>query len=1036
MNLCERRDRMHPAGRLLILALAAWTLLGTGMAFGMGKKEDSLRQADALIAQKRYNEAIAFLTDFIKKNPERFDEAQIKLREIIRQRESYNVAGNALVDTLINDPTNSDKIVALTNELRRQDPNNPGTADFVEKTRLANIFFVYRRDFNDIMTRGRAEIDAARYAQAAAIYETGFRIYREEFDTGPYDALTKSAVAALVDRVKTEVAAYAASQTELAASVERLRAGFAAGGLAAIDAAWPAAEAALLDRARRRNSVVQAGRAMARQFEVLQAIDAAKTDSSFLPFAFRVTLGRPESSQPEGIAGAMDTQWVALLTSLQTPLEERLEASYARAEEAYEGQNWEEAALGLEWTAALAERGLKAMGLWSLVAPTDLLPEPTAYGRAILTGKAPAYERIRHLGKAAAGQARLARIALRAADAHAAATRGAEALPANAPLSEALALFAERRAAILAEAADIQAEREPARLLAEELARWSSAGYGDERATRVQGSYDGRLAALALTVRDYEIALAARASGYEFARLEADYTARAASLAEGRRLLDGIPAAGTATGGAAPPEVATPMALGAPPALLYYPSKSAEILAGEESLLKELRARLSAYIQKLERETPYIASAPAVQIWTEKARNLERQTGSLQTEREAALARAIERKRAAESARLEAERRTQEAQRALAGEDFDLARDRLGKAREKYLVSLAFEDNAALRASSDRTLQKLGEDIVKAENERVIRDTRRLITEGKTFYFQGVFDRAEDSLLRARARWKTTHGDETEPEVEYWLKLVQAALSVKTGRDIPPTAPLYPEMSQLLSLAKRYYEEGRSLLAQRKKTDALQYFALAKQKINEVKVVFPLNQEAGVLALRIDQLTDPEAFKIGFQAKFTSARSRLETDPRAAYSELQDLATIDPKYPGMQAALERAEILLGIRLPPPDPARARRAAELVAAARRIVDSGDSGRFAFALEQLNEAIQLDPNNAQAVSLKDRILTFQGGTAQIVLSSYAEEQYRLAVEAFQNGNYLQANAIMERLLQDPKNKKSEKLLDLYKKIQARL
>jgi len=72
----------------------------------------------------------------------------------------------------------------------------------------------------------------------------------------------------------------------------------------------------------------------------------------------------------------------------------------------------------------------------------------------------------------------------------------------------------------------------------------------------------------------------------------------------------------------------------------------------------------------------------------------------------------------------------------------------------------------------------------------------------------------------------------------------------------------------------------------------------------------------------------------------------------------------------------------------------------------------------------------------VALKDRVLTFQGGTAQIVLSSYAEEQYRIAVEAFQGGNYLQALATIERLLQDPKNKRSQKLLDLYKKIQARL
>ena len=1018
MSVPPSRSPRARASRLLLLILAAWTVLGVPAAFGMGKKEDPLREADTLIAGQRYNEAILYLTEFIKKYPDRFDDAQAKLRKVIELRESYNQAGKDLIDTLVNNPLDEKAKLDAIARLQSIDPNDPGTKAFIERTKLASLFVYNRAQFDAIMAKGRTLIEAGRYVDAARAYEEGFVLYREEFDRGPYDQLTKQSVAGLVDRVKAEIVAYASSQASLVPVVERLRAAFASGDPAAAESAWPAAEAALLERARRRNAVVAAGRSMQRQFEVIQAADRTATDSSFLPFAFRFTLGRTTAALPEGISGAMDNQWIALLNGMQAALDGRIDEYAAAAEAAYDAGRWEEAKTGFERTAALAEPGLRALGLWSLVAPTEILPEPTQYGRAVLAGKAAAYERIRHLGKAAAAQARIAAIAGRAAAYDEEARRFAESLPDDAPVEPSLAGFAARRKEIAAAGDGLSAEREPARALAEELARWTAAGYGDDRAARVQGSYDGRLAAAVDTLRGYEVSIAARASGLEYGRFEADLASRKAAVAEGRRLLEGLPQEGAA-------EV-----------LLRYPGRSAELLGAEEASLKALRSRLAEYLRRLERETPYVAGAPSVQLWAEKARGLDREAVALETERLAVAARALDQKRAADSARLEAERRAAEARRALAAEDYETARDRLTKAREKYLASFALEDNAALRAETDRSLQLLGESIVKAENDRVIRDTRRLITEGKNFYFQGVFDRSEDSLLRARARWKTTHGDEPDPEVEYWLKLVQAALSVKTGRDIPATAPLYPEMSQLLSLAKRYYEEGKSLLDRRQKTDALQYFALSKQKINEVKVVFPLNQEAGVLALKIDQLTDPEAFRSGFGAKFVQARNRLDTEPREAYSELQDLAAIDPKYPGLKAALDRAEILLGIRLPPPDPAKARRAAELVAAARRVVDSGDTGRFTFALEQLNEAILLDPNNETAVALKDRILTFQGGTAQIVLSSYAEELYRAAVEAFQGGNYLQALATVERLLQDPKNKKSQKLLDLYKKIQARL
>lgn len=1013
-----RTPKSGPRAFLILVFFAAFSAV-TPEVWARGNQEDPLVVADRLIESQDYNEAIIYLTEFIRKHPERFDEAQARLKRVIEIREAYNKKAKGLLDILVNEPTNEEKKLALIKELEALERSpNKETLDFIARTKEASLFVYNRAKFEEIMNRGRTLIDGKKYAEAAKAYGEGFTLYRAEFDAGPYDAITKSAVASLVERIRGEVVNFSAEQSELTAAASALTEAFRQGDPLAVVRVWPRAEAAYIDHARRRNNAAVAGYDMERYFETIKKIDNTTTDSSFLPFAFRFTLGRSTSALPEGITGAMDSQWIELLNGAQVALEESLDSRYAAAEQAYSEGRWEESAAGFDTVAALASPGLSCIGLWSLVAPTDLLPEPNRYGKTVLSGKATVYERVSHLARTALAHGRLARLSGELETAMSAAVAYEKGLSSTPPLAETLAGFAGRRKDITGLETELAAERPPSQRLAEELARWNSAGYALASSGTIQGSYDGRLAAALDEARGAEVSIVAAAGKVEFENLSADYTDRGAALAEGRRLLEGI--ASTDSSGL----------------VFRYPTKSATLLSNEEAALAGLRSRIADFIARNGKEIPYVAGSPAVQIWEEQARQLDQEVVALQTERKALFAKAEEQRRAAESARLEAERRVSESKRALANEDFDQARDRLDKARDRYLASFSLEEDPKLRTASDAALQLLGEEIVRAENEKVIRDTRRLITDGKTLYFQGSFDRAEDSLLRARARWKTTNGEVTNPEVEYWLRLIQAALSVKSGRDIPATAPLYPEMSQLISLAKKYFEDGRRLLNERRKTDALQAFALAKQKINEVKVVFPLNEEAGVLSLKIDQLIDPDAFRQVFGAKFSASRAKLDVNPREAYSELQDLAAIDPRYPGLSAALDRAEILLGIKIPPPDPTKIRRARELVAAARRVVDAGDRTQFPFALEQLNEAIELDPNNDTAVSLKDRILTYQGGSAQIVLSSAAEAQYQQAVSLFQDGNTLQALGIVERLLQDANNKRSQKLLDLYKKIQARL
>jgi tetratricopeptide (TPR) repeat protein len=244
-------------------------------------------------------------------------------------------------------------------------------------------------------------------------------------------------------------------------------------------------------------------------------------------------------------------------------------------------------------------------------------------------------------------------------------------------------------------------------------------------------------------------------------------------------------------------------------------------------------------------------------------------------------------------------------------------------------------------------------------------------------------------------------------------------------------------MSQLLSDAHKSYDEGIRLINQGRRSGGLASLSRARQKTEEIKLVFPVNQEASILQLRIDQVTDPGSFNALFRDRFNSDMSSIRQFRSAeAYADLQDLAAINPRYPGIQAALTEAEILLGLRPPPPDPADLAQSRELTRQAQALVDASANSPSAMelALETLNQALDLDPNNEQAIALKNIVVPLTHGTAQNILSSEAEQEYQRALQELQQGRYIIALDIVQRLLQDPRNKNNAKLLELRRRAES--
>jgi hypothetical protein len=389
----------------------------------------------------------------------------------------------------------------------------------------------------------------------------------------------------------------------------------------------------------------------------------------------------------------------------------------------------------------------------------------------------------------------------------------------------------------------------------------------------------------------------------------------------------------------------------------------------------------------------------------------------------------------AESLRLDGDRLIREAESAVARNDFDVARDRVIRATERYNASLAIQESATLRREWDTRLVALGAEIKKIENEIIVREVRTLVNNARNTYFAGNFERAEELLVRAENRWKITNGEE-DSEIRYWLNVVRGALSLRSGRIIPSTAPLYAEMSQLLSDAKKNYDEGVRLINSRRRGEGIAKFDEARQKTQEVKLMFPVNQEARLLELRMDQVTDPQAFNESFARRFNEAVAGTKPNQRSveSFAELQNLAQINPRYPGIRNAISQAEIDMGYRPPPPDPRALARSNELTREARRIIDANIRAQLPVALEQLNQALILNPNNTEAMYEKDRVQTLIGGEGSVIADSVTERRYQEAVLALQQGNNLTAMAIVQQLLQEPKNQNNPRIMELRRRIES--
>lgn len=998
-----------------IFLAAAYCILIAAPFFAKPKDDSlSLAEIDRLIRETDYDAALSALYEFNVSHPERFEDMQRRVGKIIKKLNLYTATASQLFDTVENDPENGEKILAIIAKLESLKKNpTEQQLSFIREARSAAQFTMYRRQLFSILQASADSAHGGNYTDAVEKAESGFFMYRDDFFNKHTDALETIPVRSALSYVDERIAAYKALEENLQSSVRSFSDAVHLGDVEKAHALFPAVQYSFGEFAELRNSIYRLGFEL---WNMGQSENATVSDASFLPFVSRFILGI-NTIADSGVLGAMNCEWDALTKHMEDEIRWMLIQNidsfvYNLDAGAFTGENAFPEQKELSACMSFAELGKSINALYMLRRELDGTPEKSRFsnfGLSVDYGAALAsrFSVLLDAGKAMTAERQKALSLPEPADYDRAAIDGKA-------YTDSLLASVEF---IKSEAMKISQDNFE---LSPEARAYLGAQYTEDDEIipfdTAVGAYRKFSGDAADFSRNTEIEVWQKIASY-YAACGASYEAARSTdfanieMLEGENFDEGV---GTR---------------------LKYPLQTAEAAAAfQNALAANTDVLVSA--RTLLARGPY---ADTYALPLKRICDAITKLDSFAPKAQTVKTYATEQVNAARRAKDEADLRYEQAKKALSANDFAEARGRLQEARTKYNESLSYQESPELRKLSDERLASLGERIQTRQNEIVVRRVRDMKTKARNEYYNGNFSAAESVLTQAKALWAMTNIDEDE-EITSLLALVGTALSLQAGRVLSPSAPLYPEMSQLLSIARQYFNEGQNLLKKGDTDAGKALLAQALQKIQELQLVYPRNRSASLLTLRIRQVLDPSGFASLFAERIEMAKANYKTPDKrqSAYTDLLDLYEIDPSYPGLAALIYETEIDLGIRRRPQDREAIARAASLTKQAQSVADSAgrDEVKLRAALSLVNEAISLDPNNNAALLLKDRIQIAIGGETLIVLSSEDEAKYQKAITALQSNDIVTANALVEELLQKPSNKNSSKIIDLQKKIRALL
>jgi len=310
-NCALNRCALGGARTAIFIFFALFLLVSAVInVYGRGGKDQDLARADTLIANREFEEAIKILTDFTRKNPDKFDLAQDRLRRIYRMHDDFNRIADELIYTVVHDPGNDIKIAELSRQLYAlEHPESPLLTGFVARTREIAEFNVNRNRLRDILERGRRFLDSGDAVAAMQVYATGMDFMRDVFFTSGYGAAIEREVVRETERVNSMLAAFQQANSQVVSISQDLSRYISAGDMTRITQTITRLTPAMDRLISLKGELYTAANAYERILNTLQTENPELRDRNHLAFLGIIINGRSGEEIQEGMLGAFDASW-------------------------------------------------------------------------------------------------------------------------------------------------------------------------------------------------------------------------------------------------------------------------------------------------------------------------------------------------------------------------------------------------------------------------------------------------------------------------------------------------------------------------------------------------------------------------------------------------------------------------------------------------------------------------------------------------------------------------------------------------------
>ena len=970
----------------------------------------SLSEIDVLIKDTNYDKALVELNKFIAAYPKSFDSAQMRVRKIMKARNSYSNLADNLFEVILNDPDNNDKIFNLTQQLKilERHPSDI-RLKFFKDIEVAAEFNYYRVQFNKVQEESSKLANEQKFVDSVVKSRSGFYMYKDDFDEEFKNTKTLEEVNQHIKSIDLQIEQYKLIQEKIKLAKDAYVLAVKNKNFTEITNSQKRVESAFTEFANIRNSIANSGLFFEQAFAKIQKQNPDITDASFLPFIMRFVFGQKDYKY-SGIIGGMDYQFDTYISQMKNETTALLDFYCSNYSNEYKKNNFKNEKLlptedNLKNAIFVCDSSVVINNLYSLLNNDAKLAIPfySAYPEFAnilgnLTNVCKTSIDLIQKGKTFCEYANDFDVVK---------------LPEN-PHRVVVAenVYPEKLKELVNKAEKLNSVK-----IAEIAQNSKIKNEKLQFIKKAEKTFNSLNEEITLTITDFIATLWKSSANYYSLCADGFVNEYTAEKELATKLLNGTVNSETQR-------------------LEKFPQEAYDKSESKSSVQKNIKVAKNVLTKSLKNlDSKYKDN------YSKEIKNIQNSItilDSLSSELLAISSSAREKIILATKAKNEGDLRYSQATKALKAEDFETARKRLQEALTKYNESLSFQESKDFRNESDKKIAALGQEILQKENEIVVRDVRKLKLNARKEYYSGNFEVAYNLLTQAKARWAVTNVEE-DNEIISFMAIVERARKMTTGRKLQKSDPLHTEMSQILSIANQYYNQGERLISKGKKAEGLSYLEEALKKIAELRIVYPQNEAAAHLTLKIQKLQNPEEFNKQFPRRVEVAKNEYNKPDKKfdAYNELSILYEMNPTFPGLEKMLYNMKIDLGLVPKPVDRTNINKSVKLTKDATNVFNRAGKDEFALkeALKLVNQALEIYPENEEAMILKDRIQISIGGKAVVVLSSEDEYKYQEAVQKMNINDTTGAIAIVNELLKKPQNKRSSKILDLMKQLEVR-